>query len=84
MKALCKKGILKNFAIFIGKQLSWSIFPGLQVCNLLLRDTNTHVFLQILQNSKEHHFQMTASYFMSKNQNNLSIKNLNQWKSMGF
>ena len=37
---------------------------------------------------KNHHFeedlQTTVSYFMNKNRNNSSKKNLNQWKSMGF
>ena len=47
---------------------------------LLIRDTNTYVFLRILRNFKEHHFEehlrTTASYFMNKNGNNSSQKNL--------
>ena len=30
-----RKGIFKNFAIFTGKHLCWSLFAGLQVCNFI-------------------------------------------------
>ena len=60
----------------------WSLFAGLQVCNLLIRGTNTYVFLQILRNFKEHRFEehlgtTASSYFMNKKGNNSSQKNLN-------
>ena len=32
---LCKRGVLKHFAIFIEKNLCWSLFSGLPVCNFL-------------------------------------------------
>ena len=55
---------------------------------LLIRDTNTYVFLRILRNFKEYHSEKhlwtTASYFMNKNRDNSSKKKLNQRKSMGF
>ena len=55
---------------------------------VLIRDTSTYVFLRILRNFKEHHFEehlrTTASYFMNKNRNNSSKKKLNQWKPTGF
>ena len=38
-----KKAVLKNFAIFSGKQLCWGLFL------ILKRDSNTGVFLCILQ-----------------------------------
>ena len=42
-----KKTLLKNFAIFTGKHLRWSIFfnkdAGLQACNLIKRDSSTGV-----------------------------------------
>ena len=79
-KMLWKKGVLKNFAILTRKHLCRSLFAGLHVCNLLIRDTNTYFFLWILRNFKEHHFEehlrTTASYFMNKNRNNSSKKNL--------
>ena len=34
-KILCKKGVLKNFAIFTEKHLCWSLFAGLQVCDFI-------------------------------------------------
>ena len=45
-----KKARLKNFAIFIGKDLDWSLFlTQLQSATLLKRHSNTGVFLRILQ-----------------------------------
>ena len=42
-------------------------------------------YCEILKNHHfEEHLQTTVSYFMNKNRNNSSKKNLNQWKSMGF
>ena len=47
-------GVLKNFAIFKGKQLSWSLFliksQTSKPANLLKRDSNSGVFLWILRN----------------------------------
>ena len=49
-----KKGLLKNFTIFIGKHLCWSLFliklQALRPVTLLKEDSNTGVFLWILQN----------------------------------
>ena len=44
-----KKGVLKNFAIFTGKQLWWSVFviklKASGPATLLKRDSNTGIFL---------------------------------------
>ena len=49
MDLFCKKAILKNFTIFRGKHLGWSLFliksPTLRLATLSRRDTNTGVFL---------------------------------------
>ena len=49
-----KKGILRNFAKFTGKQLCQSLFfnkvAGLRPTTLLKRDSGTGVFLWILRN----------------------------------
>ena len=34
-KMLCKKGTLKNFAIFTGKHLCWSLFASIQGFNFI-------------------------------------------------
>ena len=43
-----KKAVLKNFAIFTGKQLFWSLFfnknASLQSCNFIKKETTTQVF----------------------------------------
>ena len=48
-----KKAVLKNFAIFTGKQLCWSLFliklQAFRLATLLKRDSNTGVFLCILR-----------------------------------
>ena len=48
-----KIGVLKNFAIFIGKHMCWSLFliklQALKPATLLKRDPNTGVFLSYLQ-----------------------------------
>ena len=53
-KVFYKKAILKNFAILIGKHLCWSpfsiILQAYKPTILLQRDSNTGVFLWILQN----------------------------------
>ena len=49
-----KKAVLKNLLIFTGKHLCWSAI-------LLKTDSNTDVFLWILQNAKEHLFWRTFS-----------------------
>ena len=47
-------GVLKNFVIFTGKHLCWSLFliklQALRPAALLTRDSNTGVFLWILRN----------------------------------
>ena len=47
-------GVLKNFAIFKGKQLCWSLFlinsQTSRPANLLKRDSNSSIFLWILGN----------------------------------
>ena len=49
-----RKGVLENFAVFKGKQLSWSLFliksQISRPVNLLKRDSNSGVFLWILRN----------------------------------
>ena len=44
-----KKAVLKKFAIFTGKHVSWSLFlrkmQGFIVATLFKRDSNTVVFL---------------------------------------
>ena len=47
-----KIGVLKNFAIFTGKHMCWSLFLiEMQTFrSLLKRDSNTYVFLWILRN----------------------------------
>ena len=47
-EVFCKKAVLKNFAMFTGKRLCWSLFLMLQafgLATLLKRDSNTGVFL---------------------------------------
>ena len=60
-----KKSILKNFAIFSGKNLCWSLFLiKLQVfrsATLLKRYSNTGVFLLILRNFQEQLFWITSA-----------------------
>ena len=49
-----KIGVFKNFAIFTGKDLCWSLFviksPACKLANLLKRDSNTSVFQLTLLN----------------------------------
>ena len=48
LEVFCKKAVLKNFAMFTGKRLCWSLFLMLQafgLATLLKRDSNTGVFL---------------------------------------
>ena len=53
-EAFYKKAVLKNFAIFLGKHLCWSLFltnlQSFRTATLLKRDSNTSVFLWTLQN----------------------------------
>ena len=55
-----KTGVLRNFPIFTGKHLCWSLFliklQALQTATLLKRDFNTSVFLWILRNFCEQLF----------------------------
>ena len=48
-----KKTLLKNFAIFIGKQLCWRLFliklQAFMPETLLKRDSSTYIFLCILR-----------------------------------
>ena len=46
-----KIGALKNFAIFTGKRLCWSLLLSYRPATLLKRDIETGVFLRILRNS---------------------------------
>ena len=65
-EVFCKKGVLRNFAKFTGKELCRSLFfnkvAGLRPATLLKRDSGTSVFLWILWNTffKEH-LRTTAS-----------------------
>ena len=62
-EASCKKAILKNFVIFTGKHLCWSLFlikfqtfrPDSK------RDSNTGILLWILQKFLEHLFWKTSA-----------------------
>ena len=54
IRGFYKKAVLKNLVIFARKHLCWS-------ATLLKTDSNTGVFLWILQNSKEHLFCRTFS-----------------------
>ena len=64
-----KKIVPKNFAIFTGKHLCWSLFlinlQAFRSTALLKRDSNTGVFLWILRNFKntylEEHLRTVAS-----------------------
>ena len=55
-----KKAVLKNFAIFIRKSLCWRLFliylQAYKAATLLQRDSNTGVFLWILQNFQNIYF----------------------------
>ena len=73
-EVFCRKGVLKNFAIFTGKHLCWRFFlRKLQIwrlATLLKRDPNTGVFLWILRNSQEYLYWKTSSngcFRLSKN-----------------
>ena len=85
----CKKGVLKNFAIFTGKHLCWSLFADLQVCNFIKKKLQCWC-CEIFKNTySEEHLRTTASYFMKKNRhswrlNNSSKKILNQWISVNL
>ena len=58
-----KKGALKNFAIFTGKPLCWSLFlvklVAFRSAALFKRDSNTGAFLSILHNFQKHLTQQT-------------------------
>ena len=55
-----KKGVLKNFSSFTEKHLFWSLFwIELSPTTLLKRDSNTGVFLWILQHFKNSLFYRT-------------------------
>ena len=92
LEVFCKKGVLKNVAIFTGKYLCWSLFAGLQVCNFIKKrlqrwcfPVNTANFLRtpILKNICERLLLTlwkridTHSWRL----NNSSKKNFNHWKS---
>ena len=55
LEVFCKKCVLKNFTLFTGKHLCWSLFliklQSFSPSTLLKRDSNTGVFLWILWNS---------------------------------
>ena len=55
-----KKTVLKNFAIVTGKHFSWSLFlmklQAFSPATLLKKDSNTSIFLGILQNFQENLF----------------------------
>ena len=53
-----KIGVLKNFAIFTGKHLCWSLFnkvAGWEACNFFEKETPTHVssceYCKVFKNS---------------------------------
>ena len=49
-----KTSVIKNFAIFTGKRLCWSLFliklQAFRSATLIRKDSNTDVFFWILQN----------------------------------
>ena len=59
-----KKGVLRNFTKFTGKQLRQSLFfnkvADLKSVTLLKTDSGTGVFLRILRNFQEHLFYRTT------------------------
>ena len=59
-EVFCKNAVLKNFAIFTGKQLCWILFliklQAFSPASLLKRDSNTGVFLCISRIFQEHLF----------------------------
>ena len=75
---LCKKGVLKTLQCPQENTCVGVSLQAFRFAILLIRDTNTYVFLRTLRNFKEHHFEKhlrtTASYFMNKNRNNSSKK----------
>ena len=77
---LCKKGVLKTLQCPQENTCVGVSLQAFRFAILLIRDTNTYVFLRTLRNFKEHHFEKhlrtTASYFMNKNRNNSSKKKL--------
>ena len=60
-----EKTVLKNFAIFTGKHLCWSLFliklQDFRPATLLERDSNTDVFPWILQSFYEYLFWKTST-----------------------
>ena len=59
---VCDKAVLKNFAIFTGKYLCWSLFLIKNFKAILLkRDSNTGAFLWIFQNFSDHLFWKTSA-----------------------
>ena len=65
-----KTNVLKNFAIFAGKQLRWSLFlaklHAWRPATLLERDSNTCILQWILQNSQEQLFLQNSSVAASE------------------
>ena len=65
-----KIGVLKNFAIFTGKHLCWSLFlikvQTFRPATLLKRGCNTDVFLGILRNFSKQPFYRTPPIPASK------------------
>ena len=65
LRCYIKKAVLKNFAIFTWKHVCWSLFliklPDFRPATSLERDSNTGVFLWILQNFQEHLFWKTST-----------------------
>ena len=71
---LFKIGALKNFVIFTGKHLFWSLFliklQALRHADLSKRDSNTSVFMEILRNWA----MMFLMVINGKMENNFSLK----------
>ena len=73
-----KKYVLKDFTIFTGKYMCWSLFnkvAGLQVCNFFKKKLQHRCFLWDLQNLKEHLYSRTSANdcFSVGTVNNLSL-----------
>ena len=82
-KCSIKKAVLKNFTIFTGKYLYWSLFliksQDWRPTTLLKGDSNTGVFLLILRNFKNNYFEKHLQTTASVNSNFRSNKRILIW-----
>ena len=81
-KVFCKKGFLKNFAIFTGKHLCWSLFVTIvqtfRPATLLKRDSNTWFADEIWEIFKNTYFEQhlfSTSIIIDFVENRKKVKN---------